>query len=171
MADGILGNSVGAFGFPKTYVLTDENGTEFTATYVESETIFTATDSQVAEGFIYAGDSGVSTGTREFLAYRTVAASCGILPGESFSIPLEKYDQYNYTKFQCIIAKYNTTSSNSVEADRIAIGDNVYAVNSTEVLANITKNTDTKSIDLNIVNDTDDFYIIHYFTYKEETLQ
>lgn len=167
---GIYGNVAGGFGMPKTFVIIDENENEITGVVVGEEVKFTATDKQVADGYVYAGESGISTGSREFLAYRTTQSNYLVLPGESFSILLDKNDKWNYTKFHCIIAKFNTTIDDSVYTDRIAIGDNVYAVNSTEPLATITKNADTKSIDLNITNNTDDLYIIYYTTYKEEEL-
>lgn len=168
MSEGILGNATGGFGFPKTYIITDSDGNELTGVYVESETIFTATDNDVREGFVYAGDGGVSTGSKNIPAYHTMKASKLILPNMSYSITLADYDLYDYTKFQCVIAIRNTSISDSVAVNRVAIEDSVYEVNSSEVLSTITKNSDTKSIDFNITNDTEDIYVIHYFTYKEE---
>lgn len=60
----ICGNIVGGnSGFAKTYLLEDEYGNQLTGVLVDELTIFTATDSDVVEGKIYAGDKGVSTGT------------------------------------------------------------------------------------------------------------
>lgn len=59
----ICGNIVGgSSGFAKTYLLEDESGNQFTGVLVDELTIFTATDEDVIEGKIYAGDKGVSTG-------------------------------------------------------------------------------------------------------------
>ena len=92
-----------------------------------------------------------------------------IYPGESFSIPLSVYNLYDYTTFQCMISKVNMTDlENSVETNKIAFNDGVYMVNSTDKMADVTKNAEIKSIDLNITNDSDDYFYIHYFTCREE---
>ena len=60
----ICGNVVGgSSGFGKTYLLEDESGNQLTGVLVDELTIFTATDEDVVEGKVYAGDNGVSTGT------------------------------------------------------------------------------------------------------------
>jgi gas vesicle protein len=60
----IYGNVVGGIiGYGKTFVLTDESGNELTGVIVDEEVIFTANDEDVRQGKVYAGDSGVSTGT------------------------------------------------------------------------------------------------------------
>lgn len=63
----ISGNMVGSFSpIGKTLILVDENGNEIAAgVIVDSEVIFTATDSDVRKGKVYASDGGVSTGTLE----------------------------------------------------------------------------------------------------------
>lgn len=164
----IYGNATGGFGFPKTYILTDEDGNEFTGVYVDKETIFDATDNDVRENLVYAGKDGKSVGTKVIPGYQTTKASKLIRPDESYSIPLSHLDKYDYTKFQCVIAKFNTSFADSVSVNKVALEDNIFDVNSTEVLSQITKNADTKSIDFNIINNTEDTYVIHYFTYKEE---
>lgn len=167
----IVGNIIGGNPItPKTYILTTEDGTEVHGVLVDKETIFTATDKQVAEGYTYASDHGVSTGTREFLSYRTTQVNSIVLPGEPFSILLDDYDKWNYTYLQCIIAKFNTDINNSMYVDKVVLGDKVYATNSTDVLSSVTKNESTKSIDLNINNDTEDTYVIFTTTYKIEEL-
>lgn len=60
----ISGNMVGAYSqIGKTFILTDENGNEITGIVVDQETVFTATDSDVVEGKVYASNDGVSVGT------------------------------------------------------------------------------------------------------------
>lgn len=163
------GNPVGGFCYPKTYILTDENGTEMaTGVVVGEKTVFTATDNDVRQGLVYAGDEGVSTGTKDIPIYRTAQGLVIINPNENFSILLDKYEQYNYTKLQCIISKFNTTLENSVAVDRVVIDDSVFATGSTTVLASVTKNQITKSIDLNITNNTSNKYVLRYFTYRKE---
>lgn len=59
---GLYGNATGGFSFPKTFILTDENGTELTGVVVDSQVLFTATPLDVREGKVFAGDEGVKTG-------------------------------------------------------------------------------------------------------------
>lgn len=167
----IYGNTVGVGGgLPKSYVLETEDGTQkFVGVLVGEETVFTADESRdIREGKIAATEKGVVVGSKRIPSYETTRSSRGIRPGSSFSIPLSQYDKYDYTQFQCVIAKCNTSAQDSVEVDRVGIYDNIYPTNSTELLSSITKNSETKSIDLNIINNTDDTYYIHYFTFKEE---
>lgn len=163
----IYGNMAGGFGFPKTFILTDEKGTELTGIVVGQETVFTATADDIKIGKVAATDKGITEGV-DTRTYRTTQGSIFIMQGDPFIIPLSDYDQYNYTKLYCMIALYNSSLNNSVAVDKIVFNDNVYAVNSTEVLSNVFKNSSNKSIDLNIINNTDSIYVIHYFTYKRE---
>lgn len=170
MSTVISGNMVGGAAAPlKTVILEDENGNQFTGVCVESVQIFDATDNDVREGKTYVSDNGASTGHKHIPAYETTQESWLFLPGETFSITLDYRNRYDYTVLQGFIAKFNTSFFDSVETDKIIFNNSVYAVNSTNEISNITKNFDTKSIDLNIINDTDDIYIIHYFTYREDT--
>lgn len=62
----IIGNMVGSYSsMGKTMIIVDENGNEFLGVVTDSEVIFTATDSDVRKGKVYASDEGVSVGTLE----------------------------------------------------------------------------------------------------------
>ncbi len=62
----IIGNMVGNYSsMGKTVILVDEDGNETLGVVVDSEVIFTATDSDVRKGKVYASDEGVSVGTLE----------------------------------------------------------------------------------------------------------
>lgn len=166
----ISGNMVGSYSqMGKTFILTDGDGNEITGVIVDQETIFTAGDNDVREGMVYASDDGVSTGTKDIPAYRTTCGTVGIFPGESFLITnLADYDKYNYTELQCIICKFNTTLNNSTCAEKISLNNKVFPVNSFESESDVVKNSELKAIDFNIKNNSEDIYVIHYFTYKEE---
>lgn len=164
----IYGNATGGFGFPKTYILTDEGGNEITGVVVGKETVFDATDNDVRSGIVYASDGGVSTGTKNIPAYHTSAGKRLITAGSNFIIPLSAGDRYDYTELQVIICEYNTSLSNSFAADRVGIQNSMYTVQSNDVLASIIKNHDDKTINLGIVNNTDRKFVLRYFTYKEE---
>lgn len=162
------GNPVGGFCYPKTYILTDENGNEMaTGVVVGEKTVFDATPEDVRVDKVFASNEGVLIGT-DTKTYRTTIGTECILNGESFSIQLDKYNRYDYTKFTAMIAPFNTTVSDSVAINKVSVNDSVYTVNSTTKLSDVTKNTSTKSIDLNIVNNTGSECVIHYSTYKEE---
>ena len=60
----ISGNMVGSYSsLGKTFILQDENGNEIVGVVVDSEIVFTATDSDVRAGKVYASNDGVSIGT------------------------------------------------------------------------------------------------------------
>lgn len=165
----IYGNPVGGALNAKTFMLEVNGGkTEIAATVVGEKTVFTATANDVRTGKKFATSSGVAVGTKDIPAYRTTQGAAIIKPNENFSIVLEGYSQYDYTKLQCLISKFNTSVDDSVAVDKVVIGDNVYAVNSTISLAAVTKDAATKSIKLNIKNESSVDYLLRYFTYREE---
>ena len=166
MSEGILGNATGGFGFPKTYILTDENGNELTGVYVESETIFTATDNDVREGKVYASDSGVSTGSKNIPTYNTTEGRKIIPNGSKFVLPMVDYD---YTRLQAIFCAFNTNADNSVSATKVAINNAVYEVQSTIPLSEITQVANDQSgvIDFGITNTSGAPCVLRYFAYKE----
>ena len=165
----IYGNPVGGALNAKTFMLEVNGGkTEIAATVVGEETVFDATPNDVRTGKTFATSSGVEVGTKDIPAYRTAQGAVIIKPNENFSIVLEGYSQYDYTKLQCLISKFNTLVDDSVAVDKVVIGDNVYAVNSTIPLAAVTKDAATKSIKLNIKNESSVDYVLRYFTYREE---
>lgn len=60
----ICGNMVGSYSqMGKTFILVDDDGNEVMGVVVDSEVVFTATDSDVRAGKIYASNDGVSVGT------------------------------------------------------------------------------------------------------------
>lgn len=163
----IYGNATGGFGMPKIIEIADNNGNTLIGTVTDSEVVLDATRADVKVGKKFASNDGIEEGT-DTKTYRTTHATKLILAGESFSIPLEDYDKYNYTKFQAMIAEFNTDQYDSLSVSKISLNDAVYNVNSTTKLSDVTKNSSTKSIDLNITNNTDNSYVVHYNTYKEE---
>lgn len=166
----ISGNMVGSYSqMGKTLILLDENGNEITGVVVDQETIFTAGDNDVREGMIYASNDGVSTGTKNIPAYRTEQGACLIFDGDEFTLPkMSEYNQYDYTMLQCIITVFDSTPENSVAADKIVLNNNVYQVNSSDILSSVSKDVENKVIKLNMLNNSGKDYIIHYFTYREE---
>jgi len=163
----ISGNMVGGAAPLRTLILTDESGNELVGVVTENAQVFNATPADVRINKTFVSDNGIETGENT-ITYRTWQGTKLILSGQEFSIPLDLYDQYNYTKLQCIVTKYSSNADDRMAATKIILNDGVYNVGSSVMLAEVTKNASTKSIDFNITNDTNDIYMIHYFTYKEE---
>lgn len=163
----ISGNAVGSYShLGKTFTLVDESGAEVIGVIVDNETKFTATADDIKVGKVAATDTGVTEGA-DTRTYRTTQGRTIVPMGRSCSIVLPEYDQYDYTKLQCVLAPFNSDPSTSVAVNQVVIENYLYNAGSTTKIANVTKNNINKSIDLNINNDTDNYIVIHYFTYKE----
>lgn len=164
----IVGNMVGCYSpMGKTFIIADENGNEITGVCVDEETVFTATADDIKIGKIAATDEGIVEGT-DTKTYRTTRGTKIVLSGQNFSIPLADYDKYDYTEFQAMIAEFNTTFLDSTAVVKTSLNDAVYNINSSTKISDVSKDVLTKSINLNIANDTESTYVIHYITYKEE---
>lgn len=164
----IYGNMVGSSGgiLGKTVEIISDDGTTLMGVVTDQEQILDAKPSDVRIGKKVATDNGIIEGTNT-ITYRTTQGRQLIRSGENFSIPLSDYDKYDFTKLQCIIVTKNTSLSDSFAAEKVVIDDGVYQVSSSEKISNVTKNYDTKSIDLNLNNNTDETKYIRYFTYKD----
>lgn len=163
----IIGNMVGGSAPLKTVIIQDKDGNEFTGVVTDTEMVFDATPNDVKIGKVFASDNGVEIGT-DTKTYRTTHRSYIIFPDEDFSIPLEDYDQYDYTKFQAIIAEFNTSLEDSTSVSKVSLNNQIFNVGSTEKISDIIKNPSTKSIDFNINNNTDKSFVVYISTYKEE---
>ena len=166
----IVGNIIGGGGnsIPKTYILKTEDGREIPAVLTEEEVDITATANDIRLGKIAVTENGVITGEKNIPSYETRQGVKAVPNGSALTITgLALNDNYDYTKLQTIICAFNTNSADSVAAKMVSIEDSVYNVQSTEALSTITKNHDSKTIELGITNDTGSPLIIRYFTFKE----
>lgn len=166
----IMGNMIGSYSqIGRTFILTDENGVELTGICTEKEQIFDATDNDVRQGSIYASDHGVSVGQKVIPAYHTCHGFRLITKGSVLSIPnqMPTIDSYDYTKLQGLICTFDTNPVGSVSTEKVIIEDNVYNVQSTEVVSTVIKNHDSKNVELGITNDTNGLLVLRYFMYKE----
>lgn len=163
----IYGNSVGGIGIERTYILVDENGNEYPATFVDNETIFDATANDIRLGKVAATDIGMVTGEKDIPAYHTSEGYSIITAGKELSIN-KLYDKCQYTKILALVCSFNTSLNNSVATQMVTIGDNVYAVGSTEALAALEVDVEKQIINFGITNDSGSPYIIRFMTYKEE---
>lgn len=163
----ISGNMVGGALPAKTFIIEDENGNEFVGVVTDTVQVFTATDDDVRAGVVYAGDNGVSIGSKEIPTYHTCEGYKIITAGSGFVLNWRNSNTYDYTKLQCIICPFNSSINNSVAAEKVVIEDNVYEVNSSESISTVIKDSQNYAIDIGIVNSTSTLYIIRYFTYRE----
>ena len=154
---------------PKSYILQTEDGQEYPAVLVSEETVFTAETNDVREGKIFATGDGVKTGEKVIPAYHTIQGTRLITNGSEVDIPNPDpaIDYYDYTQLQTILCSFNSSMSNSVSAEKVSIGDNVYNVQSTEPLSTIEKNHDSKKIVFGLINNLGKSMIVRYFMYKE----
>ena len=151
------------------YLLVDENGNEIPAVFAEEGTVFTATANDIRLGFVAATESGVTTGEKDIPAYRTNEGIVAVPNGSTYSISLPQYSAYDFTKLQAIICVFNTDPDNSVAAEKISVNGKVYAVNSTEELADVSVDHTNKTINMGITNTSGAPRVLRYFTYREET--
>lgn len=160
----IYGNIVGTINgnIGKSFVVTDKNGNKAVAVMVEEETEFTATANDIREGVIAATDSGVTKGTKVIPSYYAHQGNVIIMPGKSF---VYSDSDYNYKKLQGLICSFNTSLSNSVATEKVAINDNVYDVLSTNVVSTILK--ENGIIDFGLKNESTTPKILRYFYFTE----
>ena len=166
----IVGKVIGGGGSTaKTYILQTEDGQEIPAVLTEEEVNLTATANDIRKGMVAVTNNGVIEGEKEIPAYHTRRGTKAVKDGSTLSITgLSLNNNYDYTQLQIIVCAYNSSISNSVAAEMVGIDESIYNVQSAEALSTITKNHDSKTIDLNITNNTGNALIIRYFTYKEE---
>lgn len=147
-----------------TIILVDENGVELVAVMTDEEVDLTATANDIRLGTTAVTDDGIIEGTKEIPTCHTSEGFKIVTDGSKFVLPMIDYD---YTKLQAIFCLYNTSVSESVSAEKVAIEDVVYPVNSTMSESDVTKNVDKEEVDFGITNDSGSTYLIRYFSYKE----
>lgn len=150
------------------YLLVDENGNELNAVLVEEGVNLTAdATTDIRAGTTAVTANGIETGKKEIPAYYVTEGTKLITAGSAFSMKIP-HGRYAYTKMQALFCVFNTSLSDSVSTEKVAINGYVYATNSTEPIAAIMINDDTESVDFGITNDSESMYLVRYFSYKEE---
>lgn len=149
-----------------TFILVDKDGNEYPAVYVDSDTVVTATANDIRKGTTAITSEGVITGEKVIPAYYTEEGYWLIPSGNEFVIPFSN-DLYDFTKLQAVICPWAGSFADSVAAEKVVLGENVYGVNSTEPIATVFRDSESGRIDLGITNTTDNMYLVRYFTYKE----
>lgn len=161
----IYGNAVGGSGLERTYILVDDTGAEALAVMNDNEVTLDATANDIRIGKVAATSNGVIVGEKIIPSYNTTEGGTIIPAGETMVIKLPR--NYEFTKLQALICRFNTSITDSVFTDKVSIEGKVYPVNSTEQIATVIVDTSNKLINLGIKNESDTFIVIRYFTYKE----
>ena len=151
----------------ETYILVDEQGNEIAAVATDEIVEITATPNDIRLGTTAVTSEGIVQGEKEIPAYYVTEGARKITAGSDFLLKIRN-GRYAYTKLQALFCVYSDSITSSVATDRVAINDSVYAVNSTDAIAEITLDDAAESILFNITNTGDDAYVLRYFSYKEE---
>lgn len=154
---------------PNTIILVDDQGNECVAVLTEEEVELTATVNDIREGMTAATKNGIEVGEKFIPPYYTSVGSRMIPNGQDFTLSLPTRSAYDYTSLQCIICPYKSDLPSSVAAEKVVIDSKVYQTNSAVSIAEVSKNAETQTVNLNIRNESGSIYIIRFFTYKEET--
>lgn len=162
----ICGNVVGS-AQEQLYILQDQAGVRVAAVVTDKTVTVDATENDIRAGKTAATEKGVTEGTKEIPSYQTTEGKVRIAPGRTLSIPMFT-DKCHYTRLQALVCDYNTNSNDSVATVMVVIGDNVYEVRSTDVKSTVTVDSDSQTIHLGITNDSENYLVIRYFTYKED---
>lgn len=161
---GFGGNSGGGSSIDSTFIIEDSEGNELVGIVVNEEVIFTADANDIRKGTVAATQTGVTEGTKEIPAYHTSFGSKIVTAGSRIVLDIQEYE---YTKLQVLLCKFNTSMTNSVAVDKVVIDNVVYPVQSTIAESNIIVDKANARIDFGIVNDSGKPYILRYSSYKE----
>ena len=150
------------------YLLTTPESGDTVYAQLESQEMIelTATPNDIRLGSVAVTETGVVEGEKDIPAYNTKQAVAAITANSEFKIKF-KDRYYDYTELQAMIAPFNKSLAKSVAVDRVVIEDNIYNVNSTDIISVITKDHENKTINFGITNN-ETRYVIRYFLYREE---
>jgi hypothetical protein len=160
----ISGNMVGMYSsIGKTFILTDENGNEVTGVCVDNPVVFTAGDNDVRENIVYAGDSGVSVGTKIIPIYHARYGEKFVLANQEATLIMPEYD---YDSLMVTISTYSSSLSDSVVSTYLSVYDAMYVPGNNTKMSDIIIDKENQKINLGItVNEKS---VLRYFVLKEE---
>lgn len=147
-----------------TFILVDEDGTEIPAVLTRNEVDLTATTNDIRLGSIAVTDDGVVIGEKEIPSYHTYDGYRAVSKNREFILT---HPDYDYTKLQAIFCLFNTNTSNSTAAIKVAIADKVYDIASNTPVSSIKKDHTGKLVDFGVTNDTGKNCVLRYIMYKE----
>ena len=163
MSEGILGNATGGFGMPRSFVIVDENGNEFTAVTTEEVTVFDATPMDVRVDKIFASENGVQVGMKIIPSYHTTYGYRFALPGAEVKISVP---EFNFSNLFITITTYNNSINESLSTTYIAIDGGMYAVGESTKISDITVDAVNEQINLGMT--VAEKSVVRYLITKEE---
>ena len=163
MSEGILGNATGGFGVPRSFVVVDGDGNEFTAVSVENVTVFDATPMDVRADKTFASDNGVQVGIKNIPSYHTRYGHKFALSGSEVTISVPEYD---YTNLFVTITTYNKSIDGSLSSTYIAIDGGMYVAGNATKISDIAVDTANEQINLGIT--VTEKSVVRYLVTKEE---
>lgn len=159
------GSGSGSSDDTKSYILVDEAGNECAAVLVDEETVFDATANDIRQGKVAATEDGVTIGSKEIPSYHTTEGVALVPDGSELAFHSLEYD---FTKMQGIVCAFNTSLQDSTSAEKVAINNKVYVVQSTESISELTKDDGSSTVKFGVTNDSGALRLIRYFMYREE---
>ena len=158
----IIGNVVGSSSTINVVQLVCEDGTVLEGIVAAERPNIDATAKDIRRGKTAITQYGVTEGEADMAGL--MSSSCDVTSGEPLSIYLPDNNRYNYTTFQCVVV----LQRDNAVIKYFSINDAVYSVETATKVSDITKNADTKSIDFNIVNESEDIYTIIYVVNRDD---
>lgn len=159
----IYGNKIGGDSSEKTYIITNEDeGIILHAVVVDEVTEFDAQCKDVAAGKKFVGEGGASVGTNDVSPCRIIHGIREISQGTDVILTLNQNDMWNYSYLQGFIS----TKKNPYNPIMLIINDEVYE--NGEKISDITKNGEDDAIYFNVINNSNDIYLLNYVICKEE---
>lgn len=158
----IYGNKIGGERDAKTYII-EGNGVELIGVVVDEFTMFDASSYDVRTGKVFACNEGVMVGSNDAPSFRFTNGISEIAPGDKFLFKVVPHDHLNYTILTCMIAPV----SNPYKIDRVVIEGNVFNSEGVKIAEAVVDEVN-KVVDLNIVNNTAEPYLLYFFIGTEE---
>lgn len=156
--NSIIGNMVGGTSKITVVQMELEDGTVLEGVVTDDAPVVDATAQDIRYGKTAITEYGVTVG--KYKAQRAMSSSLLVKPGDACVIQFDD-DMYDYAAFQCAI-----TASGAIKY--ASINNKIVSVDGAEI-STITKDVNTKSINLNFTNDSEDTYEILYTTYRDDT--
>ena len=150
----------------QTFILVDEDGHEMQAFLTDEEVELNATPNDIRVGMTAVTDAGVTVGEKEIPTYVTVEGRRTVKTERPLTINMYS-DACDYDKLFVVVCSYNTTVDDSVLSTMVVIDGVLYEVGSMTPVSNVTVDTVNQTIDLGVINDTDNSVVIRYVSVKE----
>ena len=148
-----------------TYVLTTSDSTDRARVIKSNEQSITLTAKcdDIRNGYTAITDTGFTEGVKDIPAYHTQAGQKIIQAGSAIAFDLDDYD---FTKIQIVLIKYNTSITNSAEVYAATVENALYTAGTTTKIADVTKNDTTQTVNLGIT--AEEKTVLRYFIMREE---